>query len=143
VKDWRLSSATEVVVDVSVERLWTALITPDDARHYFMGARVTVGEPGEAYRVERDDGWGAAGIVLAKEPPRRLRVTWEIKAPPGVTMPNCEVEFAIEPVARAPAGTRAKLTVSAYVDGPLSPELAQAGRTGWSMITRNLKAHLG
>ncbi|MBN8940874.1 MAG: SRPBCC domain-containing protein [Rhizobiales bacterium] len=143
VQNWLLNSETEVVVDVPVERLWTALIADDDARHYFMGARVSVGEEGEAYRVAREDGWGATGIVLAKEAPRRLRMTWGIKAPPGVTMPNCEVEYAIEPVVSAQAGARAKLTIREYVDGPIPPEFAKASRTGWSMIARSLKAYLG
>ena len=37
------------------------------------------------------------GTVLAKEPPSRLRVTWRVKTPPDTVMPNCEVEYLIEP----------------------------------------------
>jgi hypothetical protein len=59
-------------------------------------------------------------------------------------MPNCEVEYLIEP---APplipeAKSRTKLIVNSYVDGPVPPRYLNASRTGWAMITRNLKDYL-
>jgi hypothetical protein len=104
-----------------------------------MNSRVTVGEVGEAYRLEREDGWEVDGTVLAKEPCRQLLVTWRVKTPPDLAMPNCEVEFLIEP---APEGSGIKLTVNSRVDGPVPSPFLNASRTGWSMITRNLKDYL-
>ena len=79
-------------MEASVERLWTALTEPADTEQCFMRARVTVGDVGEAYRLERGDGWEVDGAVLVKEPASRLRVTWRIKTPPDLAMPNSEVE---------------------------------------------------
>ncbi len=141
-RNWQLNCETIVAVDASIDRIWTALTDADDAKRSFMGARVTVGDVGEAYRLERDDGWRVTGIVLAKDTPRRLRVSWGLTIPPGVTMPNCEVEYIIEPAAAPDAGPRTQLTIREYVDGPVPPPLADASRTGWAMIARNLKAHL-
>jgi uncharacterized protein YndB with AHSA1/START domain len=141
--EWQLNHAVEVSVDVSAERLWAALTEAADTEQYFMRSRVTVGEVGEPYRLERDDGWQVDGTVLAKDPPHKLRVTWRIKTPPDLVMPNCEVEYVIEPVPNADAKPQTRLTVSSYVDGPVPAPLANASRTGWSMITQSLKAHLG
>jgi uncharacterized protein YndB with AHSA1/START domain len=141
-RDWQLNHVAEVLVDVSAERLWAALTEAADTEHYFMRSRVTVGDVGEPYRLERDDGWEVNGTVLAKEPPHRLRVTWETKTPPEFEMPNCEVEYLIEPVVAQGAQARTKLTVHSFVDGPVPAPLSNASRTGWSMITRNLKSYL-
>lgn len=141
-QEWQLHNVAEVFVDVSVERLWAALTESADTEQYFMRSRVKVGGVGEAYRLEREDGWQVDGIVLAKEPPYRLRVTWQIKTPPDVAMPNCEVEYLIEPAPIPEAKSRTKLTVNSYVDGPVPPPFLNASSTGWAMITRNLKAYL-
>ena len=142
-QEWQLNNVTEVFVDVSVERLWAALTETADTEQYFMRSRVTVGNVGEAYRLERDDGWRVDGTVLTKEPPNRLRVTWRVKTPPDLVMPNCEVEYLLEPVVNANAKSTTKLTISSYVDGPVPSPFLNASRTGWSMITRNLKEYLG
>ena len=79
---------------------------------------------------------------MAKEPPYRLRVTWRIKTPPDLVIPNCEVEYLIEAVPTPGAQSRIKLKVSSYVDGLVPAPLRNASRTGWAMITRNLKEYL-
>jgi uncharacterized protein YndB with AHSA1/START domain len=142
-QEWQLNSMVEVFVDASAERLWAALTEAADTEHYLMCSRVTVGDVGGAYRLEREDGWEVDGTVLAKEPPYRLRVTWRIKTPPDLVMPNCEVEYLIEPVLIPEPKSKTKLTVNSYVDGPVPPPFINAGRTGWAMITRNLKDYLG
>ncbi|MBR1216890.1 SRPBCC domain-containing protein [Bradyrhizobium sp. U87765 SZCCT0131] len=139
--DWHLNSRTEVVVAASAERLWTALTDADETEHYFMRARVMVGDVGGAFRLARDDGWHVDGTVLAKDAPHRLRVTWGRKNPPGIDMPDCEVEFTIAPAADEPS--RSRLVVSEYVNGEMPPSLAAAGRTGWALMTRSLQAYLG
>src|ERR1700721_2192918 len=130
--------ATQVFVDVTAERLWTALTELEDTQQYFMGSRVTDGDGGEPYCLRRDDGWEVNGTVLAKEPPSRLRVTWRVRTPHD-TVPNSEVEYLIEPSLSHGKKSRAKLTVNSYVDGPVPPPFLNASRTGWALITRNLK----
>ncbi len=142
-QEWQLNNVVEVIINVSVERLWAALTEAADTEQYFMRSRVTVGDVGEAYRLERDDGWRVDGTVLTKQAPNRLRVTWRIKTPPDLVMPNCEVEYLIEPAVIADAQSRAKLTISSYIDGPVPSQFLNASRTGWAMITRNLKEYLG
>src|ERR1700735_4178276 len=142
VQQWQLSSVVEVFIDASVERLWAALTDAVDTKQYFMRSRVTVGDVGEAYRLERDDGWQVEGTVLAKDPPHRLRVTWRMKTPPDLVMPNSEVEYLLEPTLIAHTKPTTKLTVTSYVDGPVPPPFLNASRTGWTMITRNLKEYL-
>ncbi len=142
-QEWQLNNVVEVIINVSVERLWTALAEAADTEQYFMRSRVTVGDVGEAYRLERDDGWRVDGTVLTKQPPNRLRVTWRIKTPPEWVMPNCEVEYLLEPAVIADAQSRTKLTISSYIDGPVPSQFLNASRTGWAMITRNLKEYLG
>jgi len=142
-QEWQLDNVAEVFIDVSVERLWAALTEAADTEQYFMRSRVTVGDVGEAYRLERDDGWRVDGIVLTKEPPNRLRVTWRIKTQPDLVMPNCEVEYLIEHAIIADAKSTTKLTIRSYIDGPLPAPFLNASRTGWAMITRNLKEYLG
>jgi uncharacterized protein YndB with AHSA1/START domain len=142
-QEWQLNNEAEVFIDVSVERLWAALTEAADTEQYFMRSRVTVGEVGEAYHLERDDGWRVDGTVLTKEPPNRLRVTWRIKTPPDVVMPNCEVEYLIEPALIADEKPTTKLTIRSYIDGPIPSQFLNASRSGWAMITRNLKEYLG
>jgi uncharacterized protein YndB with AHSA1/START domain len=142
-QEWQLNSVVEVFIDASVERLWAALTEASDTEQYFMRSRVRVGDVGEAYRLEREDGWEVEGTVLAKEPPYRLRVTWRTKTPPDLVMPNCEVEFLIEPTLSPEAKSTTKLTVNSYVDGPMPALFLNASRTGWAMVTRNLKEYLG
>jgi uncharacterized protein YndB with AHSA1/START domain len=142
-QEWQLNNVAEVFIDVSVERLWAALTEAADTEQYFMRSRVTVGDVGEAYLLERDDGWRVDGTVLTKDPPNRLRVTWRIKTPPDLVMPNCEVEYLIKPAVIADAKSTTKLTISSYIDGPLPSQFLNASRTGWAMITRNLKEYLG
>ena len=142
-QEWQVNSAVEVLVDASAERLWAALTETADTEQYFMRSRITVGDVGEAYRLERDDGWEVNGTVLVKEPPYRLRVAWRVKTPPDLVMPNSEVEYLIEPAPVPGEKSKTKLTVTSYVDGPVPPPLANASRTGWEMITRNLKEYLG
>lgn len=139
---WTLNNVSVVFIAAPVERIWAALTDAKISPNYFMGSRVEVGEVGEPYRVGRDDGWAVTGMVLAKDPPNRLRVTWVVQAPPGVALPNCEVEYLIEAAVTPQGGAVAKLTVSEFVDGPVPPQFRTAGRTGWGLITSNLKTYL-
>ena len=131
---WILNNIAVVFIAAPATKVWAALVGEGDARP-FMGQPVEVGEVGGRYAV----GEGVTGEVLAKDPPRRLRVTWVVGAPPGVALPNCQVEYLIEPAETPQGGEVIKLTVSEFVDGPAPPKFVHAGRTGWALIVSNLK----
>jgi hypothetical protein len=50
-------------------------------------------------------------------------------------MPNCEVEYLMEPTLIPEAKSTTKLTVNSYVDGPVPLPFLNASRTVWAMIT--------
>lgn len=136
--DWILNNIAIVFIAAPAEKVWAALVGEDPVARPFMGQPVEVGELGGRYAV----GEGVTGEVLVKEPAHRLRVTWVVGAPPGVTLPNCEVEYLIEPAETPQGGEVVKLTVSEFVDGPVPAPFARAGRTGWALIASNLKTWL-
>ncbi len=127
--DWRLNNCVVAFIQAPVEQVWQALTDPIMSKAYFMGATVQVGEEGGRYAVVREKP-DVTGKVLIKEPPTRLRVTWEVEAPPSVTLPSCEVEYLVEPASTPDGGEVAKLTVSEFVDGEVPSRFVVAGRTG-------------
>lgn len=135
---WIPNNIAVLFIAAPLEKVWAALIGEDAAVRPFMGQPVEVGEVGGRYAV----GEGVTGEVLAKDPPYRLRVTWVVQGPPGVALPKCEVEYLIEPAETPGGGDVMKLTVSEFVDGPVPPQFVRAGRTGWGLITSNLKTWL-
>ena len=82
-------------INAPVERVWRAFTIPADQATFF-GGKTEIGEVGEPWIRHATDRWPAiTGIVLAKEPPRRLALTWGFDANP----PPDRVEFLIDPVA--------------------------------------------
>ena len=128
-------------VAAPVEKVWRALTDPAISPHYFMDARVEAGEEGGRFSVTRDKP-DVTGKVLVKEPPHRLRVTWEVEAPPHVALPNCEVEFLVEAAETIAGGEVAKLRLSEFVDGEVPSSFVVAGRNGWGLILSGLKTYL-
>ncbi|MCC7266928.1 MAG: SRPBCC domain-containing protein [Caulobacteraceae bacterium] len=139
---WIVNNIAIVFIAAPAEKVWRALTDPEMSPNYFMGSRVEVGEVGGTYRIGQDGAWGVTGEVRAKQPARRLRVSWVVEAPPGVTLPNCEVEYLIE-LAKTPAGGEVvKLTVTEFVDAPPPAQFRRAGAAGWGLITSGLKTFL-
>ena len=138
--DWHLNNYAIVFVASSVEQVWRALTDPEMSQRYFMGARVEVGEEGGRFVVMRNKP-DVTGKVLVKEPPHRLRVTWEVEAP-SISLPNCEVEYLVEPTTTPDGGEVVKLTISDFVDGEAPNRYVVAGRAGWGLIASGLKTYL-
>ena len=141
-EDMRPNNVAVIFIAASPERIWSALTDGAISPNYFMGSRVEVGDVGGDYAVVSGDQRTVSGKVLARDPPRRLRVTWVVPTPPGMAFPNCEVEFEIEPAETPDGAEVSKLTVSEFVDGPVPPKFQRAGRTGWALITSGLKSWL-
>ena len=140
--DWHLNNCVVAFIAAPVEQVWQALTDPQMTCAYFIGATVEVGEQGGRYTVTRDKKADVTGKVLIKEPPSRLRVTWEVEAPRNITLPNCEVEYLVEPAATPDGGEVTRLTVSEFVDGEVPSRFVVAGRTGWGLIVSGLKTYL-
>lgn len=140
--DWHLNNCVVAFIAAPVEQVWQALTDPQMSRAYFIGATVEVGEQGGLYKVVRNKKVDVTGTVLIKEPPTRLRVTWEVEAPRNITLPNCEVEYLVEPAATPDGGEVTRLTVSEFVDGEVPSRFVVAGRTGWGLIVSGLKTYL-
>ncbi len=139
--DWRLNNCVVAFIAAPVEQVWHALTDPEMSKAYFMGAAVEVGDEGGRYAVVRDKP-DVTGKVLVKEPPTRLRVTWEVEAPSSVALPSCEVEYLVEPASTPDGGEVTKLTVSEFVDGEVPSRFMVAGRNGWGLIVSGLKTYL-
>ncbi|MBI1360922.1 MAG: ATPase [Alphaproteobacteria bacterium] len=140
--DMTLNNISVIFIAASPERIWAALTDGGISPNYFMGSRVEVGDVGEDYGVFNGEQRTVSGTVLVRDPPRRLRVTWNVPAPPGMKFPACEVEFEIERAEAPKGGDVSKLTVCEFVDGPVPPKFQRAGRTGWALITSSLKSWL-
>jgi uncharacterized protein YndB with AHSA1/START domain len=139
--DWHLNNCVVAFIAAPVEQVWQALTDPEMSKVYFMGATVEVGPEGGRYAVTRDKP-DVTGKVLVKEAPTRLRVTWEVEAPSSVPLPNCEVEYLVEPASTPDGGEVTKLTVSEFVDGEVPSRFMVAGRNGWGLIVSGLKTYL-
>lgn len=128
----------ETFVETTPERLWQALVDPDDTERYYFGGRFDGSvAPGSAYRYLAPDGTVLiSGTVVSADPPRELVMTflpgW---VPEGETRPS-RATFTIE--ARGPV---CRLTV---VHDRISVEDALAGsyRSGWSQVLAGLKTLL-
>jgi uncharacterized protein YndB with AHSA1/START domain len=73
-----------IFIETSADRLWSLLTSAVESPKWFFGNRIELGSaPGDPYRVIRADGQAAVdGGVLAIEPPRLLRVRWDMPGDP-------------------------------------------------------------
>lgn len=118
-------------INASVERVWRAFTDPNDQATYF-GGKTEIGEVGDRWVRHATDKWPAlTGIVLAKQPPTRLLLTWGVDGNP----PPDRVEFLIEPAAN---GTT-RVTVREYHSRDWGADYANAAAQGWAALLAGLK----
>jgi uncharacterized protein YndB with AHSA1/START domain len=121
------------------ERLWSALISPDFARQYWMGARPEAEwKAGGSWKLVFPDGRIAdSGEIVAFEPEKRVAIKWrnefdpELKAE-GWSLCSMEIE---------PKGEAVKLTVTHAMEREDSKFIG-AVSGGWPQILSNLKSLL-
>jgi uncharacterized protein YndB with AHSA1/START domain len=121
------------------ERLWSALISPDFARQYWMGARPEAEwKAGGSWKLVFPDGRIAdSGEIVAFEPEKRVAIKWrnefdpELKAE-GWSLCTMEIE---------PKGEAVKLTVTHAMEREDSKFIG-AVSGGWPQILSNLKSLL-
>jgi len=122
------------------EKVWEALTSAEFSRQYFFGNTVEVEQKiGGAFVVRTPDGaLHISGEVIAREPPKRLTVTFNVNWPElieklGPTLVTYEIEQT---------GDAVRLTMSEAHDRPLSDDILSGGRQGWPAILSSLKSLL-
>jgi uncharacterized protein YndB with AHSA1/START domain len=133
----------EVFIRAPRERVWQALVDPDDTVRYFHGTRFdSTFEPGAAFHNVIVDGGQLAvdGVVETFEPPHRLVITWHVNydeemadEPPG------RVEWTLTPANADGSVTRVTLR---HGDLALSPKTWAHVKLGWVEIIDSLKSLL-
>jgi len=133
----------EIFIRASRERVWQALVDPDDTVQYFHGTRFdSTFEPGEPFRNVIVDGERLAvdGVIETCSPPHRLVITWHVNyddemaaEPPG------RVEWTLTPANEDGSVTRVTLR---HGDLALSPKTWAHVELGWVAIIDSLKSLL-
>lgn len=131
----------ERFVFASRERVWEALVDPEQTVRYFHGTRIESSfRPGEKcrYVFDADDRDAVEGEIETFEPPHRLVMTWRFVY---------DDELATEPPSRVEWTLTAiddEITrVSLHHDGlALSPGTWDNVRLGWAVVLDSLKTFL-
>ncbi len=133
----------EIFIRAPRERVWQALVDPDDTVQYFHGTRFDSSfEPGAPFRNVIVDGERLAvdGVVETCSPPHRLVITWHVDydaemaaEPPG------RVEWTLTPANADGSVTRVTLR---HGDLALSPKTWAHVKLGWVAIIDSLKSLL-
>ncbi len=133
----------EIFIRAPRERVWEALVDPDQTVQYFFGTRIESSfRPGEKFRyvIEADDSDAVEGEIETIDPPHRLVLTWRFLY---------DEELAAEPPGRVewvltPAGDDGQLTrvTLRHGDLALSPLTWAHVRLGWVNVIDSLKSLL-
>jgi uncharacterized protein YndB with AHSA1/START domain len=122
------------------ERVWEALTTAEFSRQYFFGFAVEMDpKVGGSFIVRAPDGSSHIdGEVLARDPPRKLSVTWNVNWPGLVEkLGQTVVTYEI-----AQAGDSVRLTMTESHERELPEDILSGGRAGWPAILSSLKSVL-
>jgi len=133
----------EIFIHASRERVWQALVDPDDTVQYFHGTRFdSTFEVGATFRNVIVDGERLAvdGIVETCSPPHRLVITWHVNYDPEMAAePPGRVEWTLTPANDDGSVTRVSLR---HGDLALSPKTWAHVKLGWVAILDSLKSLL-
>ncbi len=123
------------------EAVWDALTRSEFTSRYFFGRTVESDwKQGSDWVLRMPEGRvDVKGKVLISEPPRLLKVTWQVDWLDELRdLPETYVEYAIEPL-----GDRlARLTLRETRAAPIPEWMLEGGRQGWPAIFSSLKSLL-
>jgi uncharacterized protein YndB with AHSA1/START domain len=121
------------------ERVWAALTASAFTTRYFFGRSVESDwKKGSPWLLRKPDGAvDVRGEVIESDPPRRLKVSWNIDWS-ETKLPECFVTYDIEALGEK----LVRLTMTEAHPTPIPAELLEGGRTGWPMILSGLKSLL-
>ncbi|MFW2336083.1 SRPBCC domain-containing protein [Ilumatobacter sp.] len=133
----------EIFIRAPRERVWQALVDPDDTVQYFHGTRFDSSfEVGAPFHNVVVDGERLAvdGIVETCSPPHRLAITWHVNYDPEMAAePPGRVEWTLTPANDDGSVTRVTLR---HGDLALSPKTWAHVKLGWVAILDSLKSLL-
>lgn len=133
----------EIFIRAPRERVWQALVDPDDTVQYFHGTRFdSTFEPGATFQNVIVDGERLAvdGVVETFAPPHRLVITWHVNYDPEMAAePPGRVEWTLTPANEDGSVTRVTLR---HGDLALSPKTWAHVKLGWVAIIDSLKSLL-
>lgn len=133
----------EIFIRAPRERVWQALVDPDDTVQYFHGTRFDSSfEAGAPFRNVIVDGEHLAvdGVVETCSPPHRLVITWHVYYDPEMAAePPGRVEWTLTPANEDGSVTRVTLR---HGDLALSPKTWAHVQLGWVAILDSLKSLL-
>jgi uncharacterized protein YndB with AHSA1/START domain len=125
-------------IKATPQRLWEALIDPDFAARYWLGARPEAEwRVGGAWKLVLPNGAIVdTGEIIAFDPPTRLGIRWRNERP------ELKVEgWSVCTMELEPAGEAVKLTVAHSIERENSMFIV-AVSGGWPQILSNLKSLL-
>jgi uncharacterized protein YndB with AHSA1/START domain len=124
-------------IESSPERVWDALIDPDQTAQYWGHSNISDWQTGSSWKHQRVDGSCIAdvvGIVLEATPPRRLTMTFDAPGDTAAEGPS-KVTFDIEPYYEI-----VRLTVTH--ENLADHNALEAISAGWPSVCANLKSLL-
>ena len=128
-----------VYIRTTLERLWSALTSPDFMKQYWFGTHFqTDWKSGSAWQLVFPDGRVAdTGEIVEIDPPRRMVLKWRNEFRPELKAEgyaHCTIELA-------PIDDSVKLSITHVMDRAQS-QLIEALSGGWPRILSNLKSLL-
>lgn len=133
------SHVYETYIKAPPERVWAAIVDPEQTRRYFHRTRfVTDLHEGAPHKYVLADGSDAVdGVVEEIEPGRRLVITWHPLYDAGLAAePPGRVEWIVEAADEAGAVTRVRLR---HFDLGASPKTSANVQHGWTVVLDGLK----
>lgn len=126
-------------INATPEKVWEALTTSAFTTQFFFGRRIESNwSKGATWALHKPDGSiDVNGVVMEADPPRRLKLSWNVPWVEDGKLPECHVTYDIQQM-----GELVKLTMTEHHPAPLDPKWLEGGRQGWPMILSGLKTLL-
>lgn len=117
------------------QKIWDLLTNAEASPSYFFGNRSEFGPVGGRFQITKPDGTlDTEGVVLVRDEPHLLRVTWQVVwLEEFRNLPPVEVEYRIEDTGNGVCiltASEFKRATDKYVD---------QARQGWSLILSGIK----
>lgn len=121
------------------ERVWDALTRGTETKRYFFGFRIESDwRIGARWALHGEQGVHDEGEVLECEPPRRLKISWNVVAfEDARDLSPAYITYDIEPL-----GESVRLTMTQHQPKPVPRKYYEGGKQGWPMILSSLKSYL-
>jgi uncharacterized protein YndB with AHSA1/START domain len=126
-------------IKATPQRVWDALTRGEDTKRYFFGFRIESDwRAGARWALNGDEGVHDEGEVLECDPPRRLKISWNVVAFADARgLPPAYITYDIEPL-----GETVRLTMTQHQPKPIPRKYYEGGKQGWPMILSSLKSLL-